>query len=105
MYANHRVISGRVFCGALKEVHPYRAFLEPLVVSLQALANNVRQELFASLAWLKNGTVQDRIEFMKNRGSFNFIECARIAVNSFTPNLFCCRTHGIHQPPFESNRD
>jgi hypothetical protein len=89
LYANYRVISGCVSCGALKEVHTDCAFLQAFVVPLQAVANNVRQKLLASLARLKNGTAQDRVQFTKDRGSFSSFDCARITINSFAPNLLC----------------
>jgi len=41
----------------------------------------------AALACLKYGTVQDRVQFTKDRGSFNIIESAGIAVDSFAPDL------------------
>jgi hypothetical protein len=50
---------------------------------------------------MKNGTVQDRIQFAKDGGLFKFIEGVRIAVNLFAPNLTRCRIHGTHRLPFE----
>ena len=80
---------GAIKDGALKEVHTDCAFLQAFVVPLQAVANNVRQKLLASLARLKNGTAQDRVQFTKDRGSFSSFDCARITINSLAPNLLC----------------
>jgi hypothetical protein len=66
LYPNYRIISGCVPYSTLKEVHSYCAFFESFVVPLQAVADYVRQKLFAALAWLKDGTVQDRIQFAKD---------------------------------------
>jgi hypothetical protein len=48
---------------------------------------------------LKNGTIQDRIQFTKNCGSFAFIEGAGVAIDSFAPDLSRYRTHGPHRHP------
>jgi hypothetical protein len=66
------------------------------------MSDHVRKKLLAALACLKYGTVQDRVQFTKDRGSFNIIESAGIAVDSFAPDLVCRRTHDIHRLPFES---
>jgi hypothetical protein len=50
LYSNYRVISGRVSRRALKEVNSNDAFLEPLLVPLQAVLDYVRKKLLASLA-------------------------------------------------------
>jgi hypothetical protein len=105
LYANYRVISGCVSCGALKEIHSYCAFLESFVVPFQSVLDYVRKKLLAALAGLKNGTVQDRVQFTKDFGSFDFIESAGIAIVSFAPNLLCYQTHGTHRPPFEGSCD
>jgi hypothetical protein len=102
LHANYRIISGCVPCRTLKKVHSYCAFFEPLVVPLQAVVDSVGQKLLAALACLKNGTVQDRIQFAKNRGFLRFIEDAVIANNVLAPNLMCRQIHGIHSLPFES---
>jgi hypothetical protein len=67
---NYRIISGCVPHGTLEEVDSYGAFFETLGVPLQAVVDYISQKLLAALAWLKNGTVQDRIQFAKDRGSF-----------------------------------
>jgi hypothetical protein len=100
LYPNHGIISGCVPCRTLEEVHSYCAFFEPLVVPLQAVVDYVREKLLAALAWLKHGTAQDRVEFAKDGGFFNFVEGARITVNLFAPNLTRCRIHGTHRLPF-----
>jgi len=105
LYSNYRVISGRVSRRALKEVDSNDAFLEPLVVPLQAVLYYVGKKLLAALAWLKKGTVQDRIQFTKDLGSFNIINGAGIAIDSFAPDLSCYRTHGPHRLLLESNCD
>jgi hypothetical protein len=105
LYANYRVISGCVSCGALKKVNSYRAFLESVVVPFQAMADYVRKKLLATLAGLKNGTAQDRVEFTKDLGSFDLIESAGIAIDSFAPTLLCYQTHGTHQSPFDGSCD
>jgi hypothetical protein len=51
--------------------------------------DDVRKKLLAALAGLKNGTVQDRVQFTKDFGSFDLIESAGIAIESFAPNLLC----------------
>jgi hypothetical protein len=62
----------------------------------------VRQKLLAALAWLKNGTVQDRVQFAKDRGSVEFIEDATLAIDFFVPNLIRGQIHGTHHLRFES---
>jgi len=66
LYPNDGIISGCVPYMTLKEVHSYCAFFEPLVVPFKAIVDYVRQKLLAALAWLKGGTVQDRIQFAKD---------------------------------------
>jgi hypothetical protein len=90
---------------ALKEVDSYCAFFEPLAIPLKTVMNHVRQKLLAALAQVKNGTVQDRIEFAKDRCFFKFIEDAVIAINFFVPTLICCRLHSTHSLLFESSCD
>ncbi len=105
LYPNYGIISGCVPCRTLEEVHSYGAFFEPLVVPLQAMVDYVRKKLLAALARVKNGAVQDRIQFAEDRGFFRFIEDAVIAINFFAPNLTRCRIHGTHRPPIESSRN
>jgi hypothetical protein len=97
LYANYRVISGCISCWTLIEVHSYRTFLESLMVPVQAVVDHVRQKLLAALARLKNGTVQDRIQFTKDRVSFNFVEGADFAITLFAPNLMGRQIHGTHR--------
>jgi hypothetical protein len=99
--ANYRVVSGCVTRGALKKINSYRAFLESFVVPFQPVADYVGKKLLAALARLKNGTVQDRVQFTKDFGSFDLIESAGIAIDSFAPNLLCYQNHGAHQSPFD----
>jgi hypothetical protein len=73
LHPNYGIISGCVPCRTLEKVHSYCAFFEPLVVPLQAVVDYVSQKLLAALARVKNGTVQDRIEFAKDRGFFRFL--------------------------------
>ena len=105
LYANYRIISSCVSCMALKEVDSYCAFFEPLAIPLKTVMNHVRQKLLAALAQVKNGTVQDRIEFAKDRCFFKFIEDAVIAINFFVPTLICCRLQSTHSLLFESSCD
>jgi hypothetical protein len=105
MYANYRVISGCISSRTLIEVDSYRAFLESFVVPLQAVVDYVRKKLLAALAWLKNGTVQDRIQITKDGGSFDFIEDTSVAINTLASNILCYRTHGTHRLPFEGSCD
>jgi len=67
--------------------------------------DHVREKLLAALAGLKNGTVQDCVQFTKDFGSFDLIESAGIAIDSFAPNLLCYQTHGTHQSLFDGSRD
>jgi len=102
LYANYRIISGCVTCRTLKEVHSQGAFLDPLVVSGQAVVDHVRQKLLAALAPLKRGTVQDRIQFVKDRGFLKFIELAFFSIGFFAQDLVGRRIHGTHRLRFES---
>ena len=102
LYSNYRIISGCVSDRTLKEVHSYCAFFEALVVPLQAVVDHVRKKLLTALARLKDGAIQDRVQFPKYRGPLHVIEAAAIAVNLIMPNMICCQTHGAHCLPFEN---
>jgi hypothetical protein len=72
------------------------------MVSVQAVVDHVGQKLLAPLARLKNRTVQDRIQFVKDRGSLKFIEGAFFAIDSLAPNLMGRQIHATRHLPFKS---
>ena len=50
LHSNDRIVSGCVPRRTLKNVHPYCAFFESLVVPLQAVMDHEGQKLLAALA-------------------------------------------------------
>jgi hypothetical protein len=53
LYADNRIVSSSVAQWPLEEFYSDRTFLQPIVVALQAMVDNVGEELLASLAGLK----------------------------------------------------
>ena len=66
LHPNDRIVPGCIPGRALKEIDSDGAFFPPLVVPFKPVMDYIGQKLFAALAWLKNRTVQDRVQFTKD---------------------------------------
>ena len=66
LHPNDRIVPGCIPGRALKEIDSDGAFFQPLVVPFKPVMDYIGQKLFAALAWLKNRTVQDRVQFTKD---------------------------------------
>jgi hypothetical protein len=51
---------------AMKQVNTDSALFEPLMVSLQLVADYVSQKLLTPFTWQKEGAVQDRIQLVQD---------------------------------------
>ena len=99
---DYRVVSGGIPNRALKQIDPDGALLEPIMVPIEAVVDDIGKKLLAALARLEHGAVQDRVEFPEDQLFLTLVENMDLSVDLVWPDMASRQIHDIHCLPYKS---